>query len=232
MTSAPIPTRSRARRTRTSAAAATSICLLTILAAGCQQRPPTSSGPAPAASSGAGVVGSPRSHIVPLVDAHQHMMSPLAMSILSRHPSLPPITLPPELDRLLRAREAVANPSSYDSVFADDAIMLAEEEGRWWKGDAKILDAISNLRPVLGFIPKTYRVDGAAGFISGNIRRGESSEETHSFLLGLSRSGNGQWRIASEMMMPIPPPTYAPAITADRIIEVLDDAGIWYGVVL
>jgi predicted TIM-barrel fold metal-dependent hydrolase len=110
--------------------------------------------------------------------------------------------------------------------------MLAEEEGRWWKGDAKILDAIGNLPPGLRFIPKTHRVDGAAGFISGNVRRGQSSEETHSFLIGLSRSGSGPWRIASEMMMPIPPPTYAPAITADRIIEVLDDAGIRYGVVL
>lgn len=234
MASAPIPTRPRTRRTRTTpVAAATSICLLAILITGCQHRPPTgSAGPGPAASTGAGFAVSPRSRIVPLVDAHLHMMSPLAMSILSRHPSLPPITLPPELDRLLRSREAVSNPLPFDSVYTDDAIMLAEEEGRWWKGDARILDAISNLPAGLRFIPKAHQVDGAAGFISGNVSRAESSEETHSFLLGISRNGNGQWRIASEMMMPIPPPTYAPAITADRIIEVLDDAGIRYGVVL
>lgn len=230
MTSVPIPTRSRARRTPASAAMA--ICLLTLLAAGCQQRPPVSAGPAPAASAAANIVGSPRSHIVPLVDAHQHMMSPLAMSILSRHPSLPAITLPPELDRLLRAREAVSDPVSFDSVYTDDATMLAEEEGLWWRGNAKILDAISNLPAGLRFIPKTHQVDGAAGYISGNVRRGESAAETHNFLMGIRRDGSGRWRIASEMMTPIPPPTYAPAITADRIIEVLDDAGIRYGVVL
>ena len=37
-----------------------------------------------------------------------------------------------------------------------------------------------------------------------------------SFLFGLVRDASGRWRIASEITTPIPPPEYAPAITAER----------------
>lgn len=214
--------------------------VLMLLVTGCAHAPPqresavaAPENPAETASTGAaGFAVSPRSQIVPLLDAHQHMMSPAAMDLVVLHPSLPTTTLPADLGRLLRAREAVAEALPYDSVYADDAIMLAEEEGRWWKGDERILDAIGNLPTGLRFVPKTYTVDGTAGFISGNVRPAGSDEETHNFVFGIRKNPNGRWRIASEMMTRIPPPVYAPAITAERIIEVLDDAGIRYGVVL
>jgi uncharacterized protein len=177
------------------------------------------------------VVGSPRSHIVPLVDAHQHMMSPAAMALTSVHPPLPIITLPADLERVLRAREAAGDPATFASAYTADAIMLAEEQGRWWKGEERILDAISNLPSGFRFIPKTYAVGDAAGFISGNVRRSVADVDTHSFMMGI-RKTNGGWRIASEMMMPVPPPEYAPPVTAEKVIEVLDDAGIRYGAVL
>ena len=211
---------------------------LMLLLNGCAQAPPqrtdaaTAQGTAIAPSTGVGITVSPRSQIVPLVDAHQHMMSPAAMGVVVRHPPLPSITLPADLDQLLRAREAVTRPLPLDSVYTDDAIMLAEGEGRWWKGAARLLDAIGDLPTGLRFIPKAYTVDGAAGFVSGNVRQAGSDAETHNFLFGIRKNRNGQWRISSEMMTRIPPPLYAPAITAEKIIEVLDDAGIRYGVVL
>ncbi len=47
----------------------------------------------------------PRNEIVPLIDAHQHMMGPAAMSTLTREPSPPPVAVPEALAKLLGARE-------------------------------------------------------------------------------------------------------------------------------
>jgi predicted TIM-barrel fold metal-dependent hydrolase len=70
-----------------------------------------------------------------------------------------------------------------------------------------------------------------AGYISGNIRSTKLGYETDSFLLGVRKGKDGKWRIASEMKRPVSPPLYTPAIKAEKLIEVMDDAGIQYGVV-
>ena len=173
----------------------------------------------------------PRNRIVPLLDAHQHMMSPEAMALTAPPAPLPPIALPPALAELLRAREGVADSASYAAVFSDDAMMLAEEQGRWRRGAETILDAIGNFPSGLSFVPKSYAVDGSAGFISGNLRD-SAGQETHHFTLGIRQSADRRWRIVSEMKQPVMPPAYAPVITAEHIINVLDDAGIRYGTVL
>ena len=54
----------------------------------------------------------PRNQIVPLVDAHQHMMGPAAMSILTQQPSPPAVTIPADLEALLTAREAGVDASN------------------------------------------------------------------------------------------------------------------------
>jgi predicted TIM-barrel fold metal-dependent hydrolase len=171
-----------------------------------------------------------RTEIVPIVDAHQHMMSAAAMALTT--PAAPPaaIELPNDLANLLRAREAFSG-DNYADLFTADAIVFTEEQGRWRTGEERIVDAIVHFPTELRFVPHGYAADGSAGYIAGSLQTA-SGERTHDFVVGLAKGRDGRWRIASEMKQRILPPIYAPVVDADRVIEVLDDAGIRYGVVL
>ena len=174
---------------------------------------------------------SSRSEIVPLVDAHQHMMSPAAMALNVRAPSPPAVDVPAELASVLSTREKDVDQAGYAALFTRDAMVYAEEQGRWWTGEARILDALDNFGLRRRFVPTSYALDGAAAYVAGVLRK-ESGEDTHNFVLGLRKAADGRWRIASEMKQPISPPTYAPSIDAAKVIEALDDAGIRYATVL
>ena len=199
------------------------------LLGGCAHAPPaTSSAPAAVAATPVGVT--PRNQIVPLLDAHQHMMSPAAMALAAPRALPPAVTVPPDLSALLTLREGVTDATSYRALFAEDAVVFAEEHGRWWTGETQILDALDNF-PKRRFVPVSYAAGGAAGYVSGNLRN-EAGEDTHNFILGLRKAPDGRWRIASEMKQRVMPPHYAPPVTAETVIAGLDDAGIRYGVVL
>jgi predicted TIM-barrel fold metal-dependent hydrolase len=172
-----------------------------------------------------------RNGIVPLVDAHQHVMSPAAMALTTRQPSPPSVTVPPVLTELLSAREREVTQAGYAALYSEDALVYSEEQGRWWTGEARILDALGNFGYAFKWVPTGYALDESAGYVAGLLRTA-SGRDTHNFVLGVEKAADGRWRIASEMKQPIAPPTYAPVIDADRIIELLDDAGIKYGVVL
>lgn len=173
----------------------------------------------------------PRNRIVPLVDAHQHVMSPAAMALTVRQPSPPAVVVPAALAELLSARQRGVDQASYAALFAPDALVYAEEQGRWWTGAARILDALGNFGTGLQFVPSGYALDGTAGYVAGVLRTA-AGQDTHNFILGLKQGADGRWRIASEMKQPISPPTYAPAVDAETVIAALDDAGIRYATVL
>jgi predicted TIM-barrel fold metal-dependent hydrolase len=176
-----------------------------------------------------------RERIVPRLDAHQHMMSPAAQALIVPHPVLPEVALPAELDRLLRERERVSGSPPVGALFADDAIIREWAEGRWWQGRARIDRFMNNLEKQVRYLPKAYAADGASGFIAGNIRldgAGATGSEAYNFLLGIRKGSDGAWQIASEMMSAVNPPVYDRPIDADRIVELLDDAGIRHAAVL
>jgi predicted TIM-barrel fold metal-dependent hydrolase len=204
---------------------------------GCAHQTPSMAG-APASSPGGAPSGEPvrnvrpRDQIVPLVDAHQHSMSPMAQAVVVLHPELPPVALPPELDPLLRAREKVSGAPPVGDVFAEDAIILQFQEGRWWKGHERINRFMNNWPPGIRLIPRAYAVDGSAGYIAGGVRLGASETDNLNFLLGIRKRADGRWQIASEMMRDVEPPEYDRPITGDALVELLDDSGIRYGVVL
>jgi len=192
-----------------------------ILLAGCAHAP----------AQGGSVAPAPRQTVVPLVDAHQHMMSPASMALTVRQPSPPAVTVPAVLADMLSAREKGVDQSGYAALFTPDAMVYAEEQGRWWTGEARILDALANFGAPRRFVPTSYALDGAAGYVAGVLRTA-SGQDTHNFVLGLRKGADGRWRIGSEMKQPISPPTYAPSIDAEKVIEALDDAGIRYATVL
>ncbi len=160
------------------------------------------------------------------------MMSPTAQAVVVLHPPLPAITLPPELDQLLKATEKASGAPPVGDLFTPEAIIVQTEEGRWWKGHGRIDRFMNNLWRNPRYVPKAYAADGSAGYIAGNIRLGTSEEEDWNFLLGITKGSAGRWQIASEMLTPINPPTYDRPITAEHILGLLDDAGIRYGTVL
>lgn len=157
------------------------------------------------------------------------LTAPDPMRAVHVQPTLPPVALPGDLDALLKRRERFGKGEPYGAVFTRDAIVLVEAEERWWKGETLISQGVGGSN--LAFVPKAFAVDGGAGYISGNLRSSALGVETYSFLLGIRKDGGGSWRIASELKKPVRPPLYAPSITAEKLIEVMDDAGIRYGVV-
>lgn len=195
-----------------------------LLLAACAHGPPATD-----ATSRVGVTA--RSAIVPLIDAHQHMMGPAAMSTLRREASPPAVSVPPPVAALLRARESGVDEASFATLFTADAQVYAEEQGRWWTGRARILDSLDNFGSPGTFVPTSYAADGNAGYVAG-VLRPASGEDSHNFLLGIRKDADGRWRIASEMKQRIMPPVYAPSIDAEDIVAALDDAGIRYATVL
>src|SRR5436190_6878785 len=176
--------------------------------------------------------GSRRADIVPLVAAHQHLMSPAGVALLPPEPPLATVSLPPELDQLLRRREKVSGAPPTGDLFTEDAIIQELQEGRWQKGRDRIDSFLGFMEKNLRYVPSAYSADGSTGWIAGTIREGTSTEETLNFVLGLRKRAGGAWQIASEVFTVIPPRPYGKPVLADQLVEELDDAGIQRGVVL
>ena len=176
--------------------------------------------------------GSRRADIVPVVAAHQHLMSPAGVALVPPEPPLATIQLPPDLDQLLRRREKVSGAPPTGDLFTEDAIIQELQDGRWRQGRQKIDTFLGFLAKGLRYVPSAYSADGSSGWIAGTIREGTSTKETLNFVLGLKKRPGGTWQIASEMFTVIPPPPYGKPILADQLVEELDDAGIARGVVL
>jgi uncharacterized protein len=175
--------------------------------------------------------GGRRVDIVPLVAAHQHLMSPAGVALTPPELPLAAITLPPDLDQLLRQREKVSGAPPTGDLFTEDAIIQELQEGRWKQGREKIDLFLGFMSRDLHYVPSAYAAEGSAGWIAGTVRQGKSTDETLNFVLGLKKK-NGAWQIASEIFTVIPPPPYGKPVLADQLVEELDDAGIRRGVVL
>lgn len=172
-----------------------------------------------------------RAKIVPLIDVHQHMMSAEAQKLPETYPDLPTVPLPADLEALLRAREKVGGLPPVGALFAEDAVILEWQQARWLKGHDRINNFMNFNPKNTKFIPKSYSVDGGAGSIAGTVRAGTSANDAMSFFLGIKKNAAGNWQIVQEATTAIKPSVYTGTIEADRIIELLDDAGIKYAVI-
>jgi predicted TIM-barrel fold metal-dependent hydrolase len=173
-----------------------------------------------------------RSTIVPLVDHHQHLVGP--MQIEPPPASLPEVTLTPELDRVRQAREQISGTEQPSDVYTDDVLVLdvSEGEDHWVRGREAAQRMASAYRPNTRFVPNAYAVDGALGYIAGVVRNGSSTADGMHFFFGLRRDDAGVWRIAVEYATNKPQPELLEPLTAERLIALLDDAGIERAVVL
>jgi predicted TIM-barrel fold metal-dependent hydrolase len=86
--------------------------------------------------------------------------------------------------------------------------------------------------PDTRFVPNTWSIDGATGYIAGTVQTGASTVDEMHFVFGLKKDPGGRWRIALEYATNKPPLTFAEPITADKLLTHLDDAGIQRAVIL
>lgn len=170
----------------------------------------------------------------PYADYHMHVMSPDAVQLL-RADTPKPITAPPEIDRLLKAREAGWNSqAALAPLYADDALVLDGAHQEWSFGHDKVVKGMAELfTRAYRMSPIHVKLDGDLARVGGYYLRGDgaSAKPFGSFLLTLRKGPGDQWRIAAEAD-DFPGPSLLDPIDSDRLVAELDAAGIRKGVVL
>lgn len=129
---------------------------------------------------------------------------------------LPSVTLPPEVDRVLRDYErlwAAGDESALANLFTEDGFVL--QNGRPpVRGRAAIRQAYADFDGPLRLRAMGYATGDLVGYIVGAYAYGDGGE-IGKFVLALRRAPGGPWMIASDMdnmnQMPRrPPPPPAP----------------------
>jgi len=171
----------------------------------------------------------------PQVDHHQHLLSPQGATLLNLPKQVE--NLPAPIAALLLAQEAGWNDAArLAPLFSADAVMLDDDGGAWLQGPDAIAAQLSKrfARPYR-VLPLAWRQHGDEGHLSALYSRGEGAERRNvgSVAMRFVRTGEGAagWRIA--MQYPIfPGPALEQPLDADRLVALLDAAGIRRAVVL
>ena len=168
----------------------------------------------------------------PLVDHHQHLMSPRAVG--PAPPAFPNIELPSPLAGVLAARNRVIETGEPGDVFLEDAMILDVENYLWRRGADAIEGIAGTYTPDTRFFPNGYTLGDSTAFVTGMIRSGANDFSTDdlSFVLGLVEVAPDEWKIAVESATIVPPRPFSQPITADILVDDLDAVGIERAVVL
>lgn len=116
---------------------------------------------------------------------------------------LPSVTLPPELDRVLRDYERAWSQGDAEGLarlFTEDGF-VPRPQG-WTRGRAAILDAYASTGGDLRLRAHAFATSGTVGWIAGSYGYAEEAalRDMGRFLLALRReSGDAPWRIAADL---------------------------------
>jgi predicted TIM-barrel fold metal-dependent hydrolase len=169
----------------------------------------------------------------PLVDYHQHLMSPAAAKAAS-DPPLAVVKLPPDLDSLLTARiQSSTDEKKLAALYTKDTWLLQSfDPGYVRGGDAVASWWAGNTNEPYHLAPVGYGVTGSSGQISAYLLdHATDSEPAAHVLLSVGKNAEGRWRITSEALTMGGPYTRRP-VSADQLIALLDTAGIQRALVL
>jgi predicted TIM-barrel fold metal-dependent hydrolase len=171
---------------------------------------------------------------VPLVDHHQHLLSPAGVAILTP-PLLPEIRLPETLVPLVRERMRRWNDQkALAELYSENSLYFAGGTVGWVRGREvvagyvrwTISDTPYHMKPV------TYDLEGSAAKIAGYFVEADGTDRHFGFfLLVLDKAPGDQWRIAAETYV-YQPPSFKNESTAEHLVARLDSAGINRAVVL
>lgn len=115
-------------------------------------------------------------------------------------PALPSVTLPPELDRVLRDYERhwrAGDETALATLFTADGFV--PRSGGWVRGSDAIRKTYENFSGDLRLRALAYAVDDTIGYIVGGYRYGEGANDGGKFVLALRRAPGGQWLIAADI---------------------------------
>lgn len=164
---------------------------------------------------------------VPLVDHHQHLLSPAGAES-----KVPAAQLPDDLAGFLRIRsQNWNNANGLINLFVEDAVLFTGN--RWLTGAKTIATYLADgYTGPYRFKPVSYRTDGSAGQIAGYMLEDDGTNVHFAFFhLELSKGPAGAWRIKSESQI-FPGPAVDKPVTAEHLVKMLDEAGIRRAVVL
>lgn len=168
----------------------------------------------------------------PLVDHHQHLLSPQGAVLLNAPPDQ--IEVPAEVAGLLRRQEANWNDADVlRTLYSDDAVALDTFEFEWLSGPQQIAGHMARrFAKEYDILPVAWHADEHQGHLSALYSRGagEARRNVGVTMMRFVRE-NGRWRIALEHPV-FPGPAMEPPLDAARLVELLDAAGIERAVVL
>ena len=114
---------------------------------------------------------------------------------------LPSVTLPPELDRVLRDYERewqARSAAGLAALFVEDGFVLQAGKPPV-RGRAAIMEAYRSAGGPLVLRGLAFSVDGTAGHIIGAYSYGAGAADVGKFILLLRREPGGPWRIVADM---------------------------------
>ena len=128
--------------------------------------------------------------------------APAAITAQETPPArLPSVTLPPELDRVLRDYErnwAAGDEAALAALFAEDGFIL--QNGRPpVQGRANIQQAYAGSSGPLRLRALGYAAGDSVGYIIGAFGYGEGDRDMGKFVLALRRAPGGPWMIAADI---------------------------------
>jgi predicted TIM-barrel fold metal-dependent hydrolase len=171
--------------------------------------------------------------IVPLVDHHQHLLSPQGAEMINAAPE-PAKPVPADIAGLLERRAAGWDRAeALMPLFVQDALAFDQFENEYVRGREAVSGFLSTLfARAYRFTPTAFTTDRNDARIYGYYSRDTEEGVRHfgHFTIDLVRLPEG-WRIAAEQGL-FPGPEADDPITAEGMIASLDEAGIDKAVVL
>jgi ketosteroid isomerase-like protein len=134
--------------------------------------------------------------------------------------ALPSVTLPPELDRVLRDYERAwraKDAAALAALFAEDGFVMSDGAPPV-RGRAAIRAKYANSGGPLALRALAWATEGKVGYIIGGFGGEAGAPDSGKFILALKRGDDGRWLIAADMdnsnrrtrVAPTPTPTAPP----------------------
>ena len=139
--------------------------------------------------------------LVPAVPAPSAQDISVSARIIDNQSELPSVTLPPELDRVLRDYERhwrATNGAALAALFTDDGFI--QRGGPWIRGRDAIRTNYSQIASgILRLRAVGYAAADTVGYIVGAYRYGDANTDGGKFVLALRRAPRGEWKIAADL---------------------------------